>query len=176
MAQASLVDRMIGAALLKESAYEAVERDDSATLAALVVVLLAAIASGIGSLGQTGIVGLVLGALFTVMGWGIYAGIAYIVGGRVLATAETRATWGELLRTLGFAQSPGILAVLGILPGVGGLLRFLVSIWILVTTVIAIRQACDFSTGRAIVTAIVAWIVYGLFVVFPAVVLRALVS
>jgi hypothetical protein len=33
-----------------------------------------------------------------------------------------------------------------------------VGIWMLVAGIIAIRQALDFSTGRAILTAIIGWI------------------
>jgi len=36
--------------------------------------------------------------------------------------------------------------------------RFAVWIWLLVTGVIAIRQALDFTTGKAILTAVVGWL------------------
>lgn len=138
--------------------------------------MLVAIASGIGNLGSDGVVGLLIGVVFGVIGFVLYAGIAYLVGAKLFATSETRATWGQLIRTLGFAQAPGILYVLGILPAVGGLIRFVVGVWILVASVIAIRQACDFSTGRAILTAVVAWIIYLIFVALPAAVLALLVG
>jgi hypothetical protein len=65
-----------------------------------------------------------------------------------------------MLRTIGFAQSPGVLNVLGIIPLLGGLVRFAVFIWILVAVVIAIRQALDFSTGKAVGTAVIGAIAY----------------
>lgn len=176
MAQASVVERAIGAARLDPRAYEDVERDEAATGTALAIVVLAAIASGIGNLGNNGVIGFIVGVIFGVIGFVLYAGIAYLVGAKLFATAETRATWGQLIRTLGFAQAPGILYVLGILPAVGGLIRFVVGVWILVASVIAIRQACDFSTGRAILTAVVAWIIYLIFVALPAAVLALLVG
>ena len=71
---------------------------------------------------------------------------------------EGTATWGELLRTLGFAQSPRILLVLGIIPVLGRLVVLVVGIWTLVTGVVAIRQALDITTGKAIVTAVVSLI------------------
>ncbi len=176
MAQASVVERAIGAARLDPRAYEDVERDEAATGTALAIVVLAAIASGIGNLGNNGVIGFIVGVIFGVIGFVLYAGIAYLVGAKLFATAETRATWGQLIRTLGFAQAPGILYVLGILPAVGGLIRFVVGVWILVASIIAIRQACDFSTGRAVLTAVVAWIIYFIFVALPATVLALLVS
>ena len=176
MAQASVVERAIGAARLDPRAYEDVERDEAATGTALAIVVLVAIASGIGNLGNNGVIGLIVGVIFGVIGFVLYAGIAYLVGAKLFATAETRVTWGQLIRTLGFAQAPGILYVLGILPAVGGLIRFVVGVWILVASIIAIRQACDFSTGRAVLTAVVAWIIYFIFVALPATVLALLVS
>ncbi len=176
MAQASVVERAIGAARLDPRAYEDVERDEAATGTALAIVVLVAIASGIGNLGSDGVVGLLIGVVFGVIGFVLYAGIAYLVGAKLFATSETRATWGQLIRTLGFAQAPGILYVLGILPAVGGLIRFVVGVWILVASIIAIRQACDFSTGRAVLTAVVAWIIYLIFVALPAAVLALLVG
>lgn len=176
MAQASVVERAIGAARLDPRAYEDVERDEAATGTALAIVVLVAIASGIGNLGNNGVIGLIVGVIVGVIGFVLYAGIAYLVGAKLFATAETKATWGQLIRTLGFAQAPGILYVRGILPAVGGLIRFVVGVWILVASIIAIRQACDFSTGRAVLTAVVAWIIYLIFVALPAAVLALLVG
>ncbi len=176
MATASSFERVIGVARLDAQAYEAVEHDEAATGTALAIVVLASIANGIGSLRETGIGGALVGVIFAVIGFVLYAGIAYLIGGKVFATAETRVTWGQLLRTLGFAQAPGILRVLGIIPVIGSIIGFVVAVWILVASVIAIRQACDFSTGRAILTAIVSWIVYLLFVVLPMAILSGLVG
>lgn len=36
----------------------------------------------------------------------------------------------------------------------------MVAIWVLIAGIIAIRQALDFSTGRAILTAVLGWIAY----------------
>src|SRR5438105_15784923 len=62
------------------------------------------------------------------------------------------ATYGELLRTLGFAESPGVLFILGIIPGLGGIIRALAGIWVLITSFIAIRQALDIDNGKTVIT------------------------
>ena len=49
--------------------------------------------------------------------------------------------------------------MLGWIPILGALISLVVFIWTLVTTVVAIRQALDFTTGRAIGTAVIAWLV-----------------
>jgi hypothetical protein len=154
----SFTDRMIAAAKLDIDLYEEVEADTDATMQAAGVVSLVAIASAIGGIdnGATGVVGGLLGAI---VGWLLWAGITYLIGDRLLGGT---ATWGELLRTLGFAQAPGVLFALGIVPLLGGIVALAVGIWVLVASIIAIRQALDFSTGRAIATALLGFIPFAI--------------
>jgi hypothetical protein len=150
---ASITERMKGAALLDVATYEEVEADTTATGQAAVVVALGAIASGIG-MARSGSGGIIAGVIGALIGWVLWAGITYLIGDKVLGGT---ASWGELLRTLGFAQAPRVLAVLGIIPGMGWLVALVIGVWVLVTGVVAIRQALDFSTGKAIATAILGW-------------------
>jgi len=78
----------------------------------------------------------------------------------VLKGPHTSATWGELLRTIGFAHSPGVLRIFSFIPFVGGIISFGASIWFLIAGVIGVRQALDVSTGRALVVCVVGWLVY----------------
>jgi len=147
----SMVDRMIRAARLNVSAYEEVEADTGATLQAMWVVVIVSVASGIGLLGTGGDFGrLILGVVLGVAQWAILALATYWIGTGLLRTPETHATWGELARTTGFAQSPGILRVFGFIPGLG-FIFFAVSLWQFAAMVIAVRQALDYrSTWRAV--------------------------
>lgn len=153
-ARRSIVDRMIGAARLDAGTYEEVESDYNATGQAALVVVLVAIASAIGGLNEGGR-GIISGMVVAIVGWLLWSAIAWVIGDKVFGGT---ATWGELLRTVGFAQSPGVLLILGIVPVLGGLVGFVVSIWMLVAGIIAIRQALDFGTGKAILTALLGWI------------------
>ncbi len=159
MAQ-TMIDRMKGAAMLNVATYEEVEADTSATAQAGMVVVLAAVAQAIGGIGHGG-AGIIFGAVVAIVGWVLWSGITYLIGDKLLGGT---ATWGELLRTIGFAHAPQVLLVLAILPVVGGLLRAVVAIWVLIAGVIAIRQALDFSTGKAIATALLGWLA----IVIPA--------
>jgi hypothetical protein len=149
-----MFDRMKRAALLDPHAYEEVEADTSATAQAAGVVALAAIAQGIGAAGQGG-PGIIAGLFGGLLAWVIWAGVTYLIGDKLLGGT---ATWGELLRTLGFAQSPALLTVFAIVPLLGGVVRLGVAIWVLIAGIIAIRQALDFSTGKAVLTAVVGWL------------------
>jgi hypothetical protein len=153
----SFADRLIRATRLDVSLYEEVERDERATAQALAVVVLAALATGIGARG--GLVGLVAGVIASLIGWYLWAALTYWIGTRLLPEPTTQSTLGELLRTIGFAQSPGILRVLGIIPGLDVIIALATAVWMLVAAVVAIRQALDYqSTGRAVLVVIVGWL------------------
>lgn len=162
-ASGSLVDRMVGAARLDSATYEEVERDTSATTQAAIVVGLAAIASGIGALGDGG-TGLIAGIVAGLLGWVVLAGVAYFVGTKVLAAAGTEADIGQLLRTLGFARTPHLLNVVGFIPVLGWIALLVAWIWGIVTMIVALKHALEMSTGRAIVTAIISAIISGIFI------------
>ena len=68
------------------------------------------------------------------------------------------ASWGELLRTLGFAHAPSLLLVLAVLPILGWAVRGVVGIWMLVAGFIAVRQALDFGNGKTFLTVVVGWV------------------
>ena len=154
----TFVERMIGAARLDSATYEEVEADRAATPQALAVVVLAAVAGGIGV--GAGVRGLVLGTIFGLLGWAVWAWLIYFIGTRWLPEADTRADAGELLRTMGFATTPGILRVIGIVPVLGPLVTIVAAVWTLVAMVVAVRHALDYrSTGRAIGVCIIGWLV-----------------
>jgi hypothetical protein len=156
---ASLVNRMVRAAQADVHLYEEVERDVDATSQAAIVVLIVAIASGIGAIGiGEGVGGIIFGLIAAFVSWVVWSFVTYWVGKTIFKTHETRVTPGEMLRALGFARAPGVLNVLGIIPVLGFIVWPITWIWSLVLGVIAIRQAMDFSTGRAIGTGLVALI------------------
>ncbi len=157
---ATFTDRMIGTAKLNLGTYEEVEADASATGQAMAVVLLSSVAGGIGSLGlgATGIGGVVAGGVAALLSWVVWAFLTYMIGTRLLSEPHTRADMGQLLRTLGFAQSPGLARVFGGIPGIGPFVLGLVSIWMLVAMITAVRQALDYtSIWRAVGVCLIGW-------------------
>jgi len=135
-------------------------------------VLIASLAAGLGA-GIAGVRlegglwflwGLLLGLATALIGWLVWSLFSYWLGTTIFRGPETSATYGELLRTIGFSNSPRVLTFFVFIPFLGGIIAFVVSIWALVAGVIAVRQALDFSTGRAIATCVVGWIAYMLIV------------
>jgi len=161
---ASLPDRMLRAARLSVPLYEEVEADTTATNQALTVVVIVALASGIGaavSASMNGAGGNVIGQLIggiisALLGWAIWSFVIFFVGTRIFGGT---ATYGELLRTLGFAETPGVLTLLVFIPVLGGIISFAAAIWVLVASFIGTRQALDISNGKTIGTIVVALIV-----------------
>jgi hypothetical protein len=157
LSSASFVDRIIGAIRLDPATYEDVERDTDATWQAVAVVAVVAILSGIGAT-REGTDRLLAGVISAVLFWAIYTFFVYVVGTLLLKSPETSATFGQVLRPLGFSYAPSALAVLGFIPAIGGLIAFIAGIWSLVASIVAIRQSLEVTTGRAVAIAIVAFL------------------
>ncbi|MSQ15884.1 MAG: hypothetical protein EXR50_08485 [Dehalococcoidia bacterium] len=151
-----MIQRMQRAASLDVSLYEEVEHDSSATMQALQVVILISILEGIGAgIGTGRLGGLLVGTLASLGGWALWSFITYWIGTRMFAGT---ATYGELLRTIGFAYSPRALLVFSFVPFIGGLLVLVVSVWTLISGVVAVRQALDVSTNNAVITCVLGWL------------------
>lgn len=153
-------ERIIRAAKLDVNLYEEVEADRGALGQAMGVVVLSSIAAGLGSVERAGIGGILIGTILALIGWYIWAYITYLIGTKLLPEPQTKADHGELLRTIGFASSPGLIRILGIIPGLASFVFLVAGIWMLIAMVIAVRQALDYqSTLRAVGVCIIGWIV-----------------
>ena len=157
---AEFKDRIIRAAKLDPNLYEEVEADEGAMGQAMGVVVLSSVAAGIGSITRGGLPGILIGTIFALIGWYIWAYLTYFIGTKLLPEPQTESNPGELLRTIGFSSSPGLIRVFGIVPGLAGVIFLVAAIWMLVAMVIAVRQALDYqSTLRAVGVCAIGWII-----------------
>jgi hypothetical protein len=154
-AQRGFAERVIGALKLDARVYDEVEHDPGALGQAAGVIALGALARGLGTVGLDGGATLVWVILSAFGGWLFSTAIVWVIGVRVFGHSSD---YPELLRTLGFASAPSLLLAIGILPI--GPLRVLLVLGVQVLTVfawvIAVRQALDVSTGRAVWVCILA--------------------
>ena len=156
-------DRIVRAAKLDVKLYEEVEADKGALGQAMLVVVLSSIAAGVGTIGRAGFGGILMGTITALIGWYFWAYITYFIGTKFLPEPQTKADVGDLLRTIGFSSSPGLIRVLGIIPGLAGPVFLVASVWMLVAMVIAVRQALDYtSTLRAVGVCFIGWIIQAL--------------
>lgn len=169
--QADLVNRMVRAAKVEPALYEEVERDLSATQQAFIVVMIVAVAAGIGAAlsavlapasvvvgGQTIAVprnpigSFIQSLISTPIAWVVWSYITYFVGTRLF---NGTATPGEMLRTIGFAQSPQVLGVLSFIPIIGWLVSLVLFFWSIYAGFVAVRQGLDLDTGKSIATIVI---------------------
>ncbi len=155
-----MIQRMIRAARLEADFYEMVEADASYTREALIVVLVASLASGIGAgIRYGGVLPVLTDVVSGLVAWVVWSAVTLWIGTTVTRGPETRSDMGEMLRCLGYSYSPRVLAFFAFLPAVGGWVTGISIVWQLVAGIVAIRQALDFGTGRAVITVILGWFV-----------------
>ena len=155
-----MIQRMIRASALDPMLFEEVEHDSSLDREAFLVVLLSSVAYGLGNIFVVGIIGILYISIAAVCGYLLWSFLTFIIGTTLLKTPETHATYGQLRRTIGFANAPGCLRLLAFLPGIGDMLVLGSYVWMLMTTVVAVKQALDFqSVWRAIAVCLSGWLI-----------------
>lgn len=157
----AIVDRVMGVLKLDIPTYEAIEHDRNALKEAALVVGLAALAGAIGGARQ-GAGGVILGIIYAFVWWIVFSALAYFFGTQIFGTPTTEADVEQVARVVGYAQAPQILNVFGFIPVIGWIISLIAAIWGLICVIVAIRQALDFGTGRAIITGIIAAIAVGI--------------
>jgi len=153
--RSSFLHRLIGAAMLDRDTYEEIEADATATPQALAVVVMSSVAAAIGAKGMVGgaatLAFFASASVIALLVWATWALVTFEVGARLLPAPDTRADAGELLRTLGFAATPGLVQVVAALPGAKVPVFTIAILWTLAASVVAVRQALDYpSTSRAL--------------------------
>ncbi len=149
------VRRLMGAAMLDAATYEDVEADRTATPQALAVVVGSSLAAAVGARGMEGASATLsffaAASVIALLTWATWALVIFEIGSRILPTPDTQVDPGELLRTLGFAATPGLIQVWAFLPGATVPVFAIAIAWMLIASVVAVRQALDYtSTMRAI--------------------------
>jgi hypothetical protein len=100
--------------------------------------------------------------VFALATWIIWVSLTLFIGTKLLPGNQTQANFGQIFRTTGFSATPGILRVLGFLPGIGWFIFVAATIWMFFTFVVAIRQALDYTTTRrALAVCILGWLIHG---------------
>lgn len=148
----TIIDRMLGAALLESDVYQEATLSPSIRTQAMLVVAATSLAAGIGSL-DGGLSGLIAGMLIAFVGWIAFALGAYWVAIKRFAVPGTYANLTATLRVLGLASTPRFFLILTFIPGIGFLLGVAVHSWVLIAAVFGLRQALGIDTQPAIISA-----------------------
>lgn len=177
---ASLVERMAGAMRADVKTFEEIEKDPAALGQAVTVIAIGAVASFIGNIFRNGFAMGVGVLLVTLIGYAVWTVLVVVIGTKLMPEPATKADFAEGFRVIGFAASPGVFNVLAIIPFLGGLISFVIWIWMLVIMVVAVRSVLDYTnTGRAIVVCLIGFVAYmivSFFILTPMLLAGAIVS
>ncbi len=156
-----IIQRGKDVATFNTRTYAEIARDPNALPEAAIVVATVAISAGLGNVIH-GANGLVAGVILSLLGWVISSAIIYFIGTRITGTPTTTGSVESILRTLGYASAPNVFLFLGFIWIIGPIVVFALSIWTLVTTILAIRAALNMTLGRSILTGFVAMLAAGI--------------
>lgn len=165
----ALLNRMLRAIRLDSILYEELETEEEAIGQSIMVVLLVSVATGIG-MGITGLLGgkgaiwfiwgLLSGILSSFVGWLAWVLVTYLLGTTLLKGPEKDVSFISLIRTLGYANSPGIIRLLCFFPLVGWVITMAAAIWTLGAGTAAVKQTFEFTAARAMATCFLGWLIY----------------
>lgn len=157
-----MVDRMVRATKGEVALYEEVEESTALTQEAYTIVGIVAATNALGALvgaliaGTNPIFPAIGQALSVVIGYVIWSYLTFFIGTRVF---NGTATPGEMMRAIGYAQTPRILAgLLLLIPGLGACLAIVPALWSLYLGFVAVRQALDVDDQKALMTVGIAFV------------------
>ncbi len=153
----SIIDRMLGAALLESDTYEEAAMAPSVRTQAILIVMITSIAAGLGGLGG-GLAGFVAGGFFALVGWSLYAFAAYWTATNRYGLPRSYGNLSATLRVLGLASSPRVFLIFTFVPVIGFLIGLAAHVWVLITTVAALRSGLDMDARSAYFAAAAGWV------------------
>ena len=158
-----MIKRITRAIMLDREFYKEAEADTSLNQEALTIVIIVSVIGGIGafisslmaqSFGRA-IVALLVTSGLGVANYYIWAYVTHFIGTNMF---KGDADPGELLRVLGYASAPRLLALLGFIPCVGWLISLAGGIWALVAGFFGVQEALDLDTTETLVTVVLGWL------------------
>ena len=156
--------RAFRAAKLDVSVFDEVMADAKAMTQSIMVVFLYGAAVAYGTFGRAGVAGINSAIIVTLIGWYIWAFSVYMAGARFFPETRTTVDRKAFMRAMGFASSPGWLRLLGLIPELGGIVFVVVSVWMIVAAVVAVKKSLNMtSTTRAAAITVAFWILSSLF-------------
>lgn len=171
-----MLNRIIRAIRLDRTLYREVADHPNYMTEAFLIVLLVALISSLGTLfsaGQENGGGLpaYLAEVFNqlLLGWLLWAVISYFIGSSFFGG---RSSVKEMLRVLAYATTPRLLGFFGFIACIGPLLALAGWILSIAAAVVAIRESMEFDTIRALVTALIGYILF----IITAIIIRVLWS
>jgi len=159
-----MIARIIRIFKLDASVFREIAEDKAAMTQAAIIVVVVSLLSALGLAIGVAITdtGNALGTFFgtflsgILLSWILWAVLTYGVG---VFLFKGKTDIPEMMRVLGYANAPNLLGIFAIIPCLGWLAALVGGILSLIAGVIAVREAMEFDTTKAIITVVIAWII-----------------
>jgi hypothetical protein len=139
--------------LLDVDFFREAATDSSLNRQAAAVVVVASGMAGVGSAIAENVpvvASIPVGIIAGVIGWLVWSGVSFVIGTRVFGGDSD---FPEMLRVIGFAFAP---LAFGVVPYLG----FPAAAWMLLASVIAVREGLDIPTPKALITMVAGWVLW----------------
>ena len=157
------LNRFVRAAKLDSELYKEVVADPQMLNQAWITVLIYCMAAAWGIAGMVGAIGANIVMVTALIGWYVWAFFTYFAATRFFRKNQTEVDRSErktVIRAMGFASAPGVVHLLGMIPGLQPVPFAGATIWMIIASTIAVKQALNFeSPYRAATACIIAWII-----------------
>ena len=154
-----MLDRIVRTIRLDSTVFGEIAEDQNAMSEATIIVVVVAILSALGSAIGSGnfILTLIVSLLTAILiGWLLWAVLTYVVGSLIF---KGDSDIPEMMRVLGYANAPRLLGLFAFIPCVGWIIALAGWLLSLIAGFIAVREAMDFDTGKAILTVVISWVI-----------------
>jgi hypothetical protein len=159
-----VINRILRIFRLDATVFKEIAEDQGAMTQAAIVVVVVFLISALGGAIGVAIAGtgnaivtffstFLLGILVS---WLLWSVLTYFIGSTLF---KGRSSIPEMMRVLGFANAPNLLGIFGIIPCVGLIASLVGWVLSLVAAVLAIRESMEFDTGKAVITALIGWVI-----------------
>jgi hypothetical protein len=148
-----MIRNVMRVVLLDVDFFRDAATDKSLSFQAAVVVVVASGMAGVGSAIAENvpiIASILAGIIAGIVGWLLWSGVSFVIGTRVFGGDSD---FSEMLRVIGFAFAP---LAFGVIPYLG----FPAAAWMLLASVIAVREGLEIPTPKALITMAAGWVLW----------------
>lgn len=155
MDYSAMLQRVVRAVTFDQKFYNEAKYDARLNQEALIVVIAATVLSGLGAL-FSGLIPFLITVVMSVAGYYLLSYFITIVGRNFF---NGQGTQEQVQRLIGYAWAPRALGLLSWIPCIGWLVGLVAMLWSVAIAVVAVREAHEFDTTKAIITAVGGWLI-----------------
>ncbi|MGM0441137.1 MAG: hypothetical protein ACQEQC_01795 [Elusimicrobiota bacterium] len=139
-----LTEIVLKAVKFDRTLFSRVDKDKKVLSGVPIIYLLFALAAGIGSVGKLGVFGIVAGTIGAAIRWAVLFYIVYLIS-KKYGTLGREDDFLDTVKYFGLAVSPGILRIVGFLPGFYKPVFIIATLWMLGITAFILNELFDLN-------------------------------